>query len=1303
MSEGNPIDVRTGSKLQTETDYRTTSGLSFTRHYNSKNIRDDVMGRGWSHNLSHRLKPDYLNAIYKPQPIEGDSSTYESREAACTSGWQEIKEEFTEPPGHETSATYMNGRCVLHHDGQTIGSIPVLATNESVASSHIFQTPVQIGFWAERPSGASIYFRKGLNGFTQDSDMPFRLESSATGYQLIKPGGGIEEYDNDGRLIRSKNPSLEYKLEYGETGKLARVADRHGRNFSLEYNEQGHVSGLIRPDGLAINYSYDADNRLVKVKQTDATERQYSYQADSHRLSAIHDEKGTAYARWSYDAKGRGISSEHIGGVERVDITYQDDDSVSVTDAMGASRKYEFSLLSGGKKLTAVKGDVCHSCGAQAAAYTYDGNGYLASSTDFNGNTTQYQRDDFGLELSRTEAVGTPFERTVSTIWHPTLRLPTTITEPGRVTHYSYDADGRRLAKTVTSSTSGEVRTTQYGYTADGLLETIDGPRDDISDMTHFSYDEMGNLRSITNALGHITQITAYDPQGNPLITVDANGVETQYSYDDRQRLTSRNVDGAVTRLEYDIVGQLTKLTQADGAFITYEYDAAHRLIALQDNLGNRIEYTLDAMGNRSREVTLDPDSTLRKTQNRIFDELSRLKKIHGANGQVTEYEYDANGNRTAATETGLFSTLSQFDALNRLIKVTDANNGETIYNYDALDRLISVTDAKGLTTTYSYNAFDDLIEQNSPDTGVTTFGYDKAGNQVSQTDARGITVSHRYDALNRISFSDYPGNNEDVVYHYDGSNYSGPEAYGIGQLTGIVNSVENATRSFDSRGNLIRDMREIGSNVFTTRYQYDAANKLIRMSYPSGRVVNFEHGANGQVSMISSDSGKSSQPILISAQYFPFGPASKLVYGNGASSETGVDLDYRIASLETSDAKGQPLLSRTYAYDPRNNITAITDLIDAKQSQNYQYDALARLVGAHGSYGDIEYQYDVIGNRTSKTRNGMTDTYVYGTSTHRLESLNGSALTYDASGNQTSKDGLTMSYKAASRLTQVDDGGKAAYSAGYNPLGQRSTKTAGKTTQIFIYDQGGQLIAEGDHKRGIQNEYVYLNGQPIAFFERNKPYFIHTDHLGTALGLTDLRGKLAWTAEYLPFGQATPGSKNPEFNLRFPGQYFDKESGSHYNYFRDYDPEVGRYAQPDPIGVMGHQRFGGRFAELLGPTSPSGLNHLYAYTESNPLRYIDPLGLYGIGGGYGITPIVDITPPEVDDTPNATLCYFKCLADILIDEPEVQLVDKEIIDRLADLAKHHAKNALFLYKFFPLSKCVSECAIEQQFCEAGK
>ena len=147
--------------------------------------------------------------------------------------------------------------------------------------------------------------------------------------------------------------------------------------------------------------------------------------------------------------------------------------------------------------------------------------------------------------------------------------------------------------------------------------------------------------------------------------------------------------------------------------------------------------------------------------------------------------------------------------------------------------------------------------------------------------------------------------------------------------------------------------------------------------------------------------------------------------------------------------------------------------------------------------------------------------------------------------------------------------------------------------TRIFHYDLRGHLIAETNQTGQMLAEYVYLGDQLLSMIKPGESvYYFHNDHLGTPQVLTDDSQAIAWKAVYTPFGEAVPSIQTVENPFRFPGQYYDQETGLHYNYFRYYNPQTGRYVTPDPIGLEG------------------GIN-LFAYVAGNPLRWVDPLGLW--------------------------------------------------------------------------------------------
>jgi RHS repeat-associated protein len=206
-------------------------------------------------------------------------------------------------------------------------------------------------------------------------------------------------------------------------------------------------------------------------------------------------------------------------------------------------------------------------------------------------------------------------------------------------------------------------------------------------------------------------------------------------------------------------------------------------------------------------------------------------------------------------------------------------------------------------------------------------------------------------------------------------------------------------------------------------------------------------------------------------------------------------------------------------------------------------------------------------------------------------------AYTYDAAGNITANGTLTFTYDTWGRLATVKQGASTKATYRYNAFGQRVSKVAGSVTTYYVYDDTGLLLGEYNSSGTAIQEFVWLDGLPAMILTPSANYYVHPDHLGTPRLVYNAAGKIIWRWNSDPFG-ATAANEDPDgdkvkftFNLRFPGQVFDKESGLHYNYFRDYDPSIGRYVQADPIGLKG------------------GWN-VYGYVGGNPLSKIDLFGL---------------------------------------------------------------------------------------------
>jgi len=1083
------------------------------------------------------------------------------------------------------------------------------------------------------PSGQSVWV-------SDDSDVDGALTTDGSTVWVFKgPDDSAETYDfNGGRLLSIRSQSgYQQNLLYDTNGNLQSVTDSYNRQLIFTYSTtlgNSVVQTLTDPDGRVYTYAYNSvqfgSDLLANVTYPGTTPNptvQYAYESTQYgyALTGIIDENGNRFATWAYDGNLRATSSQHAGGAESTSIVYNADGSITVTNALGKAAIYRFAPNQNVQKLVRIDGQASTHCAAASAQVTYDSNGYVASRTDWNGNVTTFVNDSRGMVLSRTEASGTPQARTTAYTWLPNFHLPTQIVEPGRTTTFTYDTNGFLLTKTQTDTTTGTVpystngrtRSWTYTYTAAGLPATVKGPRTDVNDTVTFGYDSSGTLVSVTNPLGQVTHVTAHDSSGRPQTIVDPNGVTSNLAYDSRGRFTSATVvassGNATIAFAYDNSGNVTRITRPDGSFLAYNYDMAHRVTKVANALGETINYTLDALGGRTLLQIQASGGSLMKTQSQVFDELGRLLQSVGASGQTTTLVYDNDNNVTSTTDPLSHATGRSFDALNRLIQVNAPLSVSTAYGYDQRGNLVSVTDPRGLPTTYVFDGLDNLIQVASPDTGTTVFVVDDAGNRVQQTDAAGIVTQFSYDVLNRLMTKSFPAAAaENASYHYDES----AAINGVGRLTSVADQSGSTAYIYDVRGNVVQETRVISGSTFVTLYTYDLADRVSEIVYPSGRIVDYARDAAGQTTGITTRANNAASPMTVvsGASYKPFGPLSALTYGNGLSLSIGYDLDYQPSSrIVSGTATVQNL---TYSFDSAGNVGSITDNIANAQNQTLQYDALNRLTqGTRGSGTWIvvaNYQYDSVGNRLSVSGNGSTPTTLtYAASSNQLQSVlqtfgtttNNRSITYNPVGSvigetlatgTTSSSYRTYAYDHSNRLIQSTAYSSNPTTYGYNFLGQRVIKTPPSPASaiVFHYDRAGRLLAESA-ATGAQTwrERIWLDDVPVGFVSGGTLYFTHPDHLGTPKKITDVSQNVVWSSYLGPFGDGQAGPNGLTENLRLPGQYFDGEDQLHYNYFRDYDPSIGRYIESDPIGLAG------------------GIN-TYAYVGGNPLSRVDPHGL---------------------------------------------------------------------------------------------
>jgi RHS repeat-associated protein len=774
--------------------------------------------------------------------------------------------------------------------------------------------------------------------------------------------------------------------------------------------------------------------------------------------------------------------------------------------------------------------------------------------------------------------------------------------------------------ETITDPEGG---VTRYGYNDRGDITS----RTDANDHTWtYGYDTAGNLESITDPLNHATRHT-YDEVGNRQTSTTPRQATTVYAYNMRDKLLSETDPlNQVFRYNYDDNNNLRGIIDPLNNTHRLEYDLHNRPISYQDPAGNLIQLGYGERqgqgGGNSGSVSypglLNRIAFPTYLQTYDYDRRNRRTRVidHLENGRAIQTTaYDEAGNAISTTDAEGRITQYRYDALDRLLEVIDPLNQSTQFRYDNRDNLIAVIDPNNHTTRYTYDRADRKTSEIRPGGQVIAYDYYSAGNLRTTTDPDGRRTANSYDAADRLITQVHyaPGATEPertITYGYDDND----------NLASWSDGAISATLVYDENDRKTQETVNYGAFSLTHRYTYDGAGNKRTYTGPDNITVTY-HRVNGQLSRIELPEEGS-----ITYNSYQWSLPNRVTYPGGTTRQTEYDNLLRPTHILTQDPGENPLLDYQYNYDETGNILR---KITQSKTYDYDYDLLERLTEAAASYPDEEgntqneiegWQYDPNGNRTLDNLN--PGSWVYD-SNDRLQSSPMASYVYDQAGNTISKTvvGATTSYQynAEGRLARIEDADQnliAEYQ--YDAQGRRIRKATQSETIYFHYTDEG-LVGEFDQAGNPIRIYGY---EPDATWSTDPVYqkspagyaYYQNDHLGMAQQLVQKSGAKVWEGEYRAFGELVAEEGAWENRLRFPGQYYDQESGNYYNYFRDYDPATGRYVQEDPIGLY------------------AGLN-TYSYVSANPIVNGDPEGLIcGTGACAAAAAAI-------------TRCYFSCVA----------------------------------------------------------
>lgn len=1201
---GDPIDTSNGNVYVREEDFNVNRWIKFERFYNSAAVAlSDTVGNHWLHTYSRRIMytPPAAGATATASILRADGHVYSY--ILTSAGWA------GEPDVSESLAwsTDASGAPV----SWTVGD-PLENVSESYDAS------------------GNLVKITGADGL--ETNLLYSTSSTPPAVAPI-PGLLITVRDPQGRSLQ---------LTYNADARLATVASP-STSVAYGYDTGGNLTTVTYAGSNTRSYFYDESTHV-------------SGSSAQSLLTGIQDESGFRATTYDYDAQGRGVGTQLASGIGKYTITYNSDGSATFTDPLGASRNRTFTALNGISYEASISGlcESCGSIASRAyfasgkLSSTVDFNGVTTSYAVDQNLFVQYVTQAQGTSFQRS--VQTIYDTTL----HVPLTIRTldaagntvkdaayTYNSRAQATAYcEYDTvnanDSSYLCGSATTVPAG-VRQWSYTYCEAvstscplvGLLLGIDGPRTDVNDVTSYSYYttssatgcgtpgaacyQAGDIYQVKNALNQVTTYASYDASGRVTRKTDANGTNTDITYSPRGWVLTRTEGGATTAYGRDAVGNVTQLTDPDGVITKYGYDQAYRLIDVTDGMGNRTHYTLDNVGNNVAETIYNASNAVTKSSAQTYNSSNQRTSVVDGLGHTTlnaslADSYDANGNLVHTIDAlGVHRKLA-YDSLNRLISSTLDFNGSSPatanatlqYGFDARQNLVQVTDPNSLVTNYNLDALGNQLSVTSPDTGLTTAVFDAAGNRTSRTDANSSVLGMTYDALNRPLSMAYSDAELNVALHYDeadsvtGCASSKP----VGQVTRIVEVEVTTVYCYDARGNVTKKTQIQGASSSTSTFTYTNADRLETVVYPSGAALTYSRDANGRISSATiTPVGGTASTVVSSVTYLPFGPVASYQLGNNQVVTRTYDANYAYTDVVS------PVMSIHVARDAAGNIVALGNSHGANPAvETFSYDALYRLTGVFdGSTTTQAFTYNATGDRLSKIGSGIsTGDYGYVSGSHHLSSIGNSPRTVDSKGSTTSAtiggESFVFNFSGSNRVASVQAGSQTIGVYVYNMLGERVSKSpaAGGAVQRFMYDQSHQLIGEyGASGR----EYLWIDDLPVAVVDisgsTSVVSYLHADGLNTPRVVSTANGNAVWQWAFSgnAFGESSP-TGSYSFNLRFPGQYFDSETGVIYNLNRYYEAGAGRFISADPAGLTD------------GPS-------VYAYARNRPLTYADPLGLW--------------------------------------------------------------------------------------------
>ena len=678
------------------------------------------------------------------------------------------------------------------------------------------------------------------------------------------------EYNDLNQVVKAINGNgIATSFEYSANGNITKVTDAMGNSRQYEYNLAGMVTSITDFDGAVIKYDYDKMGNLVEITDPTGASTKATFDIMQNTTSVTDYNGHTVF--YEYDEYNRIIKT-----IDKEDnaTTYEHDNNGNVTaviSSVGARTEITYDALNRHTQIMAPDG--------AKTLFVYDNAGNMTQITDALGNTTTRVYDIAGQVTKLIDALGNKTQFTYTSLgqtekvinakgecltyeYYPGGRLKSVVGPCGETEHYEYDKTGN-LVK-ISDSDGNETRL---------VYDILDRVVESINPLGHskkFIYNVAGHMTHVINENGHTTQYK-YSAIGNVVEVIDATGHSTKFDYDNMGRMTkhmqhrilndahsgARHTESQITTYERNRNGQVVAVTSPIGDVLEYVYDKAGRITSYKDEEGLETLYDYNLAGNlakisyadgRSVEFLYNPLRQLSEMRDWLgttkveTDVLGRTTSVTDHSGNTVGYTWGPTGRQDKLvypdgsevayeyTETGNISkvvsgkdvTSYMYDQAGRLTARVLPDNTRTTYAFNPLGTLSNLTHSKDGNIldsfTYAYDPSGNItqIEKHRPgitsDTGLFNYAYDPLNRLIEATSTHG-TKSYAYDALGNRVFGKHDG--IATNHKHNARNQ-------------LVETIENDVLTeymYDKRGNLTHVVQD---GNLEAKYSYDSANMMV-------------------------------------------------------------------------------------------------------------------------------------------------------------------------------------------------------------------------------------------------------------------------------------------------------------------------------------------------------------------------------------------------------------------------------------------------------------------------------------------